>query len=570
VKLQEELQSLKKSLRKSQAETDEQKERANVREQEAFAARYELVGLQEELVKAREMIKLVEQERDALRTVAKNEEVARIAAEGQIPLPRTEEEGDEFASPRKVNAPRRVSVMSSLASEEEIETLKERLEWEAERADRAWELAEFLQTECGIIHKRSSTSTAQSSPSPAAEPAPEQNLQYIPSEGIFRNVAIPSLAAPASPAQNQDSPWISPAKVSSENTQSTHLTTDEPLISFGATPARPSTTGRTPSTESPSASRLDGNASFLSILDAPPSPTHSEGTVVRHSIAHRSPLRSQIEQVPEADLDQDVEMDGMDLDVDVYADMEEERQQQQSRQDRREERQQDRDEAMSCEPGSAGQSVNQQSYQANFEIASRPINNRQSFRREQSEIPSDISLVETSHYEDALSRPQSSRQSTIETIQHQIEERDESRFHTVSTTRRIPINLPPDNDDDLPTTHTETATHHHLSHPPSQPQAHRTPSPLTAPQFQSLSNLPHLSASEGSSAVQEFSPTMTREEALAMIRERRGRARSMHAEKAAGGMTPRKGVSGDRHASAASAPGTGPRSVSRGRLVGRV
>jgi hypothetical protein len=72
---------------------DNEKERSSKREQEAFAARYQLVGVQEELAKMVEKVKLVEQERDALKTIAKNEEIARIAAEGQIPLPSSRDDG---------------------------------------------------------------------------------------------------------------------------------------------------------------------------------------------------------------------------------------------------------------------------------------------------------------------------------------------------------------------------------------------------------------------------------------------------------------------------------------------
>lgn len=89
------------------------------REQEAFAARYQLVGVQEEVCQVQEQLKLVEQERDALRTIAQNEEIARIAAEGRIPLP-TLKEDDEFASPKKGRKSLdMITITSSAASEEE-------------------------------------------------------------------------------------------------------------------------------------------------------------------------------------------------------------------------------------------------------------------------------------------------------------------------------------------------------------------------------------------------------------------------------------------------------------------
>ena len=117
--------------------------------------------MQEQLEKALQRIKVVEQERDAFKTAAKNEEVARIAAEGRIPLP-VSEDADEFSSPNKKmkkrkrdsvkDAPRvslsTMEIVSSVASEMEIEELTEQVVWERQRADRAQEMVEFLQAEC--------------------------------------------------------------------------------------------------------------------------------------------------------------------------------------------------------------------------------------------------------------------------------------------------------------------------------------------------------------------------------------------------------------------------------------
>lgn len=134
-----------------------EKERSKVREQEAFEARYQIVGVQEQLDQALERIKVVEQERDAYKTAAKNEEVARIAAEGRIPLPPSTSADDEFASPKKTRESRgpRVSlstmdIVSSAASEAEIEDLTTQLQWERQRAERAHEMIEFLQAECHL------------------------------------------------------------------------------------------------------------------------------------------------------------------------------------------------------------------------------------------------------------------------------------------------------------------------------------------------------------------------------------------------------------------------------------
>ena len=81
-------------------EVEVQRRKVDGREQEVFAAQYQNVGLQEELDKMRQQLKATEEERDVLKTSLKEEEVARIAAEGKIPLP-VSYEPDEFSSPKK-------------------------------------------------------------------------------------------------------------------------------------------------------------------------------------------------------------------------------------------------------------------------------------------------------------------------------------------------------------------------------------------------------------------------------------------------------------------------------------
>ncbi|KFA63770.1 hypothetical protein S40285_01958 [Stachybotrys chlorohalonatus IBT 40285] len=159
VKVQEELKSARTTIKALEESLDREKERSRVREQEAFAARYQIVGVQEQLEQALERIKLVEQERDAFKTAAKNEEVARIAAEGRIPLPKTEGVDDEFASPRKPKRKRlscerasltTMEIASSAATELELEDLNLQVQWERQRADRAQSMVEFLQAECEL------------------------------------------------------------------------------------------------------------------------------------------------------------------------------------------------------------------------------------------------------------------------------------------------------------------------------------------------------------------------------------------------------------------------------------
>lgn len=165
VDLQEQLNAARAAQKSAEASLEREKERSSAREQEAFQARYNQVGLQEQLDKIRseldqalERVKLVEQERDAFKTLAKTEEdVARIASEGRLPLPPAtqEDEDDEFASPRKSNDSRAVSlslvdVKSSAASEMEIEELTRLWQWEKQRADRAADQVEYLEAECSL------------------------------------------------------------------------------------------------------------------------------------------------------------------------------------------------------------------------------------------------------------------------------------------------------------------------------------------------------------------------------------------------------------------------------------
>jgi hypothetical protein len=261
VKLQEELKSARLSLKTMQGDLEQEKERSLKREQEAFAARYQLVGVQEELAQMQEQMKLVEQERDALRTIAQNEEIARIAAEGRIPLPSAPQD-DEFASPKKARKSLDlITVISSAASEEELDELRMKYQWERQRADRAHDRVEFLETECRL----NCCACRGSRPAPASEDdqrmsnkkiKPSQpSTVFIPSEGVFRTI---------SPAP-EEAPWISSAQISTPVLEEPPRT--EETRSFA----------RTPSCEPPAPALIaDVNQSLLSLFDAPPSPTRSE------------------------------------------------------------------------------------------------------------------------------------------------------------------------------------------------------------------------------------------------------------------------------------------------------
>ncbi|KAI0025809.1 hypothetical protein F4780DRAFT_228258 [Xylariomycetidae sp. FL0641] len=149
-KLSEELKVTTAASKSFEEALQREKERSKSREQEAFETRYQLAEIQGELQKALERVKFAEEERDAFKAAAKSEEVARIAAEGRLPLP-PEEPDTEFASPKK---PRQslsaVDIMSSASSELEIEELTRLWQWEKQRADRTQEHLEFVQAECQL------------------------------------------------------------------------------------------------------------------------------------------------------------------------------------------------------------------------------------------------------------------------------------------------------------------------------------------------------------------------------------------------------------------------------------
>lgn len=227
VKLQEELKAARAAHKSSEETLLREKERSLNREQEAFQARYSLVGLQDQLDKTRaeleqalDRLKVVEQERDAFKTLAKtDEDVARIAAEGMLPLPSTSEKDDEFATPRKPSGSRVSSlsltdIKSSEASEAKIEELTRLWQWEKQRASRASDQIEYLEAECRLhacscMKKRPRSSMGllspkrqkRSEPAPLADPSDRMILSEMttippPRDDTLAHSSVPQLPPP--------------------------------------------------------------------------------------------------------------------------------------------------------------------------------------------------------------------------------------------------------------------------------------------------------------------------------------------------------------------------------------
>ena len=143
VKLQEELKTTRNRSTLMREEVEAQKRRVQEVEKGCFAAQYQLVGVQEELEKLQQQMHAVEAERDALRTNLQEEEVARIAAEGRIPLP-LPDEPDEFSSPKR-NRP--VEMVQPAEPEQPVRKKKkivtkavEEIDWE-----KYWQTGEFAE-----------------------------------------------------------------------------------------------------------------------------------------------------------------------------------------------------------------------------------------------------------------------------------------------------------------------------------------------------------------------------------------------------------------------------------------
>lgn len=152
-------------MKSSEECLEREKELSKAREQEAFTARYQLAVLQEEFAKLQERITFLEEERDAFKNAAKTEEIARIAAEGRLPLP-PEDAGSEFASPKKSFQGREslstFDIVSSAATEGEIEELTRLWQWERQRADRTQDHLEFVQAEFNLYRSQSKSSLRRS------------------------------------------------------------------------------------------------------------------------------------------------------------------------------------------------------------------------------------------------------------------------------------------------------------------------------------------------------------------------------------------------------------------------
>jgi hypothetical protein len=158
--LQSKIQGLQRSLQRAESDVKFKGEEVTMYKNELYSLRVEVDNmgsrLGEEVQSLQDKLALVEGERDALKTSLKEEEVMRIAAEGQIPLPGADEEVDEYGSP--VRSPRKQRNASRDDDDKEnvspkkaavdLRFIQQELAGEKRLRERAEEQIDFMKMEC--------------------------------------------------------------------------------------------------------------------------------------------------------------------------------------------------------------------------------------------------------------------------------------------------------------------------------------------------------------------------------------------------------------------------------------
>jgi hypothetical protein len=159
--LQAKMQGLQRTLQRAESDVKFKTDEAAKYKNDVYSLQVEIesVGnrLNEEIQTLKEKLSLVEGERDALKTSLKEEEVLRIAAEGQIPLPSADaEEVDEFASPvrsprKPRNLPREDDDKENVSPKKnavDLRFVQQELAAERRARERAEEQIDFMKMEC--------------------------------------------------------------------------------------------------------------------------------------------------------------------------------------------------------------------------------------------------------------------------------------------------------------------------------------------------------------------------------------------------------------------------------------
>jgi hypothetical protein len=159
--MQAKVQGLEKEVRRTKSDLDHKTKDAENYKNQVYSLQVELEGtvarLGEEMQMLQDTLKAMEGERDALKTSLKEEEVMRIAAEGNIALPTASaDENDEFGSP--VRSPRKQRNMQREDDDKEnvapkkamveLKLLQQELATEKRLRERAVDQIDFMKMEC--------------------------------------------------------------------------------------------------------------------------------------------------------------------------------------------------------------------------------------------------------------------------------------------------------------------------------------------------------------------------------------------------------------------------------------
>ncbi|KAK4248909.1 hypothetical protein C7999DRAFT_30598 [Corynascus novoguineensis] len=319
----EELKSCRSAQKAAEDELQAEREQNRAREQEVFEAKSKLAELQEQLDQALGRVKMLEQELDAIKSLAdKQGEVKRLAP--------GDDDGDNSEGPRK--RARRSSVTALFNGNPDLETITMLWEWEKQRADRALEQVDFLETECrlklcpagktlrqnpgsrsnprkrasmkisdagdSVILSESRRASAEiAKPTPGRSKTdllkvnkePRRSTIFLPAEGIFRTVS--QAEADAIAAKSMGSSGVSPT---------------EPAASLPITPTDSNPMyRRTPSVDPPDFAMLNKErTSLLSLLEAPhrqePTPVFNIPTTPGPApeARHEEPEEEEIDAAP--------------------------------------------------------------------------------------------------------------------------------------------------------------------------------------------------------------------------------------------------------------------------------
>jgi len=159
--LQADIQAIQRKLNRAESDVRFKTEEAAKYQNQVYNLQIEVeaVGtrLGEQIQSLQEKLRVVEEERDALKTSLREEEVMRVAAEGRIALPTAaEDESDEFGSP--VRSPRKQRVFQRNEDDKEnvsprkgaveLRFLQQELVAERQLRARAQEQIDFMKMEC--------------------------------------------------------------------------------------------------------------------------------------------------------------------------------------------------------------------------------------------------------------------------------------------------------------------------------------------------------------------------------------------------------------------------------------